>query len=130
MSYARIRLASAYYQPAAVGSTETKALLQVKKGERVLWVHLERLVLAAGSTTSTIEIGDGTDTDGFVAAIDTEAGAAGDMVAGAGALLANSGGKLYTVDDTIDAVYTIGATPGATNPSVRVVAAIAVNSRS
>lgn len=125
MSFQNIRRIEGIYEPAAVGSTETVALFQVKRGDRVLALHVERQILAAASTTSTIEIGDGTDVDGFVAAIDTESGAVGGLVEGAGAFMANSGGKLYTADDTVDAVYTIGATPGAVKPRIKYTALVA-----
>jgi hypothetical protein len=107
------------FQPAAVGTTETTQLFAVKKGERVIHASFEWLISAAGSTDSTMELGDGSDTDGFVAATDTEQ-TAGDLTNGAGAYFATSGGKLYNVDDTVDIKYTNNGTPGATNPKVRV----------
>lgn len=107
------------FQPAAVATDETKALFPIKKGERVLWASAQKLTLAAAATDTTITLGDGDDPDGFIAAIDTEDGAVGDLINGAGAYLATSGGKLYTADDTIDAVYDNGTTVGAVNPKVR-----------
>ena len=98
--------------------TETKALFSVQRGHRVLWASVEKNTLAAASTTSTMTLGDGADVDGYVAAeLDLETGAVGDLVAGDGAYLDASGGKLYTVADTVDVVYTAG-TPGAVTPRV------------
>jgi hypothetical protein len=121
--YANITYRTKVWSPAAVGSTETAAIIPVKKGERVLWASAVVLTAAAASTDTTVELGDGTDTDGFIAAIDLEANAAGTYVNGAGALLASSGGKLYTADDTIDAKYA-GTTFGATTPKLRFTVAI------
>jgi hypothetical protein len=106
-----------YYTPAAVGSGETVALLTVQPGDRVVAASVRMKIAAAASTTSTISIGDGTSVQGYVANIDTETTAANTLVDGQGALF-NQGGKLYTVADTIDAVYTTGATPGAVNPAL------------
>jgi hypothetical protein len=103
------------FQPAAVGSNETKALFTVKKGQRVIAASYRCEIAAAASTDTTMTLGDGTDTDGFIAAIDLEAASAGGLGNGAGALLATDGGKLYTADDTVDVVYS-GTTYGATNP--------------
>ena len=108
------------FQPAAVGTSEAKGLIPVKKGDVVLNVHIRRLTLAAGSTTSTISVGDGGDVDRFVAVTDTESGSVDDVVGGVTAAFPYE----YTADDNIDADYIIGATPGATNPKVRVVAYI------
>jgi hypothetical protein len=106
-----------YYAPAAVGTGETAALLTVQPGERVICASVRMKIAAAASTTSTISIGDGTSVQGYVANIDTETTAAGTLVDGQGALF-NQGSHLYTVADTIDATYTTGATPGATNPAL------------
>lgn len=125
MAYTNIRTIRKRFVPAAVGTGETTALFSVAAGERVLWCSVRKEVLAATTTDSTITIGDGDDADGYVAAIDTEAGAVGDLIDGGGAYLAESGGKLYTAEDTVDAVYAEGTTPGATAPQVNVLVAIA-----
>jgi hypothetical protein len=107
------------FQPAAVGSNETKALFSVKKGERVLWATALPEIKAAASTDTSMTLGDGDDADGLITAIDLETMTAGTPIShtNAGAYLAYSGGKIYTADDTIDVVYA-GTTYGATNPSV------------
>ncbi len=108
------------YSPAAVGAGETTAILNVKKGWRVLSCHTLPLVAAAAGTDTTITVGDGVDPDGFQTAIDLEAMTPGTPIdGGAAAYFASAGGKLYTVDDTIDAVYA-GATFGATLPKVAI----------
>lgn len=141
MSFVQIRKLEGYFQPADKGSTETKALFAVKAGERLvaLWIQ----VMIAGETgvaTSTIEIGDGTDPDGYLdaanlpnitgltsgyASTDAATYPAGTIIDGNGQFIighTTSGygftGKLYTVDDTVDAVYT-HATEGATNPKIK-----------
>lgn len=124
VAQANIRILSKTFQPAAVGAGETTPLFQIKKGERVLWASAIALTAAAASTDTTFTLGDGVDPDGYIAAVDLEATTAGTHVAGAGALLANSGGKYYTGDDTVDAVYA-GTTFGATNPKMRFTIAVA-----
>jgi hypothetical protein len=123
MANQTIRTVSRIFQPALVGTAETKELLRVAAGERVLWVSVMPMIAAAAASNTTIEVGDGSDTDGFVAAIDTETMVAGTLIGGAGALLAASGGKLYTATDTVDAKYVV-TTAGATNPKVVVTIAV------
>lgn len=118
--YQNIRKHEVIYQPAAVGSAETVTIKSLKKGDRLLAVHMIKQVLAAGSTTSTISAGITGTLAGFIAATDTETGAAGDLVNGTGALLI-PGGYLATADIDLKADYIIGATPGATNPRVKFV---------
>lgn len=114
-----IRRYRVLYQPAAVGSAETKAIMTVKAGWRVIHVSVRPVTPAAAGTNTTIEIGDGTDTDGYVAAIDTETMVGTTLIDGQGALFAQ-GAKLYVADDTIDAKYVNGGTPGAVNPAILV----------
>lgn len=119
-NFLRIHQRVVDWSPADVGSAETTALFSIKAGTRVIGASAELLTAAAASTTSTQELGDGTDTDGFVtsANLDMETATVGQVAQGTGALLLASLGKLYTVDDTVDVKYVIG-TPGATNPRVR-----------
>lgn len=119
MSFQNIRRYEGTFQPAAVNADETKAILNVKKGDRVIAVQCQKLILAASSTNSSFDIGDGDDPNGYVASLDPEAGSVGDLVDGAGALFGSNLGKLYTADDTVDIVYTDNTTPGATNPKIR-----------
>jgi hypothetical protein len=118
--YQKIDTVRKTWTPAAVATPETTALFNVKKGDRVLWAEADLLTAAAASTDCTQELGDGTDTDGFVTAanLDLETGTVGTTVQGTGALLIASGGKLYTVADTIDVKYTTPTTPGAVAPVV------------
>lgn len=115
--YQNIRKQVIIWQPAAVGSGGTISLLQVKKGDILLRAISEKQILSAG-TTSIVDVGDTGDPDGIIAALDLDAGAVGDLASGAGAYVTASG-KLFTANGTIDAVYTPGATPGATNPRVK-----------
>ena len=127
MSFYRIRPVTKIFEPAAVGSSETTALFTVKAGQRVLWATVKPIRAAAGSTNSTIEIGDDGDTDRFVKATtdyDPEASAVGTLISGTGAGLANSGGYLYTADNTVDVVYTASGASGAL-PKLKVTLMIA-----
>lgn len=118
MPAANVQTRSVDFQPTAVGTGQTKSLFSVAKGTRVWAASAQMLIPAAASTDSTMVLGDTAATNGFIAAIDLEATAAGTVVAGAGAHLAASGGKLYTAAGTVDVVYA-GTTWGATNPKVR-----------
>lgn len=116
--FRQVEIREKVYQPAAVGSGETTAVIAVNPGERVVFASAKPLTAAAASSETTICLGDGTNDDGFIAAYDTEASAVGTLIdGGTAAYFANSGGKLYTEADTIDAKYTV-VTPGATNPKV------------
>lgn len=117
--FRRIEYRYKTFQPAAVGSDETKALFSIKKGERVLWASYRPEIAAASSTDTTMILGHGDDTNGLIEAIDLEAMTPGAIVQGAltATLLLTSGGVLFAADDTIDVVYA-GSTYGATNPKV------------
>lgn len=122
MTDAEVRVLKDTFSPTAAGVAQTTALFTVHKGERVVWASARKDTLAAGSTTSTLSLGDGADVDGYIAVTDTETGSVGTLVPGEGAYLATSGGKLYLADDTIDIDYIPGATPGVVAPkwSIRV----------
>jgi hypothetical protein len=109
------------FQPAAVGSAETTARYAVAKGQRVLAASVKGITAAASSTTSTIQVGDGDDPDGFVTTSDYDLeNAAATIRAGTGAYVDSTAtGRLYTAADTVDVTYTPG-TPGATNPKIAV----------
>lgn len=115
--YRRIEMRYATFQPAAVGDAETKALFTMRPGERVIFSSARMEIAAAASSESTVSLGDGSGTASLIGAIDTEANAAGTIINGQGAYLNQSGGKLYTAADTVDAVYAV-VTPGATNPKI------------
>jgi hypothetical protein len=127
MAHSHIRLISKVFAPAAVGTSETTALFSMRAGQRVHWATVVPLRAAAASTSSTITIGDAAGgVDGYVIATtdyDPEASAVGTLIQGTGTLFAQSGGKLYTADDTVDAVYTANAATGAI-PKIRVILAI------
>lgn len=116
------------YQPADVAVTETAPIMAVRPGDRILGVMVTPLINSAGTTSSTFELGDGNDVDGFVtsATIDLEAATVGTWIDGIGAYLLETtaskskAGFLYTAADTIDVVYT-ATTPGTTNPRVKIV---------
>ncbi len=113
--FRRIQLRYAQFQPAAVGVTETKALFTVRAGERVLFASARIDIAAAASTQTTYTLGDSDGVASYIGSIDTETNVAGTIIDGNGAYLAESGGKLYAADDTVDVVYTV-TTAGAVNP--------------
>jgi hypothetical protein len=121
------RRSERYFSPAAVGSNETTPLFPVNKGERVVWASHNPFVNAAAATASTMTLGDGSDVDGFISTtdLDLETSVVGTPIGGTGAYLANSGGKLYGADDTVDVVYTASGTPGAVVPRVLFVIIVA-----
>ena len=141
MSFQQIRRLEGYFQPAAVGSNETTPIFAVKPGERVMALWIQVMIAGeSGVATSTIEIGDGTNVDGYLdnadlpnitgmsepyATTDAATYPAGTILDGNGEFLighSTSGygflGKLYTVADTVDVVYTAN-TSGAVNPKIK-----------
>lgn len=111
-----INVFSGEYAPAAVGTAEVIPTLSLREGDIVLYAYLQKLVLAAASTTTTVSLGDGGSVARFVAATDTETGAIGDIVTG---VVANFPFQ-YTVDDRVDIDYAAITTPGTVNPRWRV----------
>lgn len=120
MSEQRIRVRSKTWTAVSATADETTALFNVKKGERVLWASAIPLVSTTAASVGTVALGDGTSTAGYLAAFTPTQAAnpVGTAVSTQGALLASSGGKLYTVDDTVDVLwdYTSG---GSAIPSVK-----------
>ena len=90
-------------QLATVGPT-TFPMFPVYAGWRVLCADINITELfTAGAPT--IEVGDGTNVDGFIEAADITIGTAG-IYQGIAAFHTDQLGKLYTTDDTVDLVYT------------------------
>lgn len=117
-----LRTVEVRFTPADRTQAETTALWQVEAGERVLFVSVKKLILGSASSTGTLDVGDGDDADGYAAGIALGSGTAGDLADGRGtyAQLEAAKGKLYNATDTVDAVYTPGATPGTVTPVVAV----------
>lgn len=80
-----------------VAGTDGVTVMNVYEGEFVHNIAVE--VVTGEGATATVNIGDGTDPDGFHAVTDIETAAA--AVVGGGAYAAAIG-KLYAADDTID----------------------------
>lgn len=109
MATAQIRTRTKLWSPSTGATTTvTDAVFQVKRGERVLWASFNILVCASVGAVGTVSLGDGTSTQGFIANFTPTAASAGlnTPTAGSGALFNPSGGKLYSTDDTVDAVFT------------------------
>lgn len=115
MPYQNREVRRGSWTPVAVGSAETKTLMTLKKGWRVVSGSVRCRVPAAGATTSTVSLGVTGTVTGILAATDTEQ-AVGALVNGQGALLNQANGYLATADISVVLDYVIGATPGATVP--------------
>lgn|SRR5574337_915494 len=95
-------------------ASDVLKLVNVKAGWFIQQVAIQMVTPSTG-TALTANIGDGDNTSGFDAAMSLK-GAAGTVTQGAPGTDAflTAGGKLYTVDDTIDAVFaTVTAPAGA-----------------
>ncbi len=79
------------------GAGATTAIFTVQKGDRVVSLIARVDVAEVGSTT--VEVGDGDDVDGYM--IDTALTATG-MQQGDGAYFSGQCGKAYAAQDTID----------------------------
>lgn len=125
MATAQIRYKSKLWAPASATGTETAALFNIKKGERVLWASCLPEVSASVGSVGTVSLGDGTSVQGFVANFTPTQAAnpIGTLLPGAGALLNQSGGKLYTVDDTVDVTFTY-TSGGVIVPVIRFIIAV------
>ena len=111
------------FTPAAIGGNEARVLRYMEKGERLLWASAKIVTRSqAGVATSTFQLGDGDDDDDYIGAFNTDQ-AAGTIVAGAGAFLATSGGKLYTAQRQLPVTF-YANTPGNVLPVVRIRVAI------
>ena len=108
------------WEPSAIGTGETAELFAVAAGELVLFALIRMNRAAGAGTNSDIEIGDGTDPDGYfaTAAYDPEAATMHESLAARGAFM--QGGRYYTEADTIDLVYAPDTTPGPVKPLVHV----------
>jgi hypothetical protein len=105
------------FEVTTLASTAVNPLINVYLGDTVLWAWARKMTLSASSTDGTIALGDGGDVDRFVNEIDTETGSVGDIIQG---VIPSTSGMpyTYTADDTIDAGYTNGGTPGSIKPVI------------
>ncbi len=113
---AKMWMARKNWTPATIGSNETTPLFQLPSGSRVRSLSARYLTNAGAATGSSFVVGDGTATNGFITVSDTEVDT---FLDAGGTFMANAGGKLYTVADTVDIVYTASGTPGAVKPVVQ-----------
>ena len=101
------------FKPGAYITTETRAIMGVKRGTFVAGVFA-RLGEAFNGTTPTISVGDVAGAvDGFMLTTNITYATPG-LYAGYGSYFSAANGHLYTADDTIDLVYTYntGTTTG------------------
>ena len=99
----------------ALAAADVVELISIPAGTHVLNVYVEVL---EGEAAQTLNVGDGADPDGYVAAADVAT--TGARVLGAGAIV----GKLYSAADTID--LAVPSTKAYASLKVRVVAMVAV----
>jgi hypothetical protein len=120
MPYQVIQPRSAIFTPVSATTDETAQLFGVSKGTRVIWASARVQAVASVGQVGTVSLGDGTAVAGYIGAFTPTLAAnpVGTLIPGVGALLANSGGTLYIVDDTVDVTfdYTSG---GVLFPKVR-----------
>jgi hypothetical protein len=106
MPNAVLEVVEVSFYPTAAQEIDTNATIlrqvAVKAGDSVLAV--EGRLLGNWHASATMSVGDGSDDDGFMTT--AEHGVTAGIVQGGGAYLAKSGGKCYTVADTIDFKYT------------------------
>lgn len=119
---AKVTVGYASTNDVAVTAQTTYPIFNVKAGMLVLNVLAN--VNTAFTTSVTLNIGDGTDTDGFLATakIAPQSAVTSGILKTTSVATAEAfaGGRLYTADDTIDVVVA-GATPVAGQMDVYVV---------
>jgi hypothetical protein len=112
MGYAATRMVHINWSPAVATTSETTAVFSVRPGDRILWCSAMPMISASVGAVGTVSLGDGNGVASLIGVFTPTQAASplGTLIGGAGAYLANSGGKLYTVADTIDVdfIYTSG----------------------
>lgn len=110
------------FTPVARATTETKNLMAVKKGMRIVAVAQENKIATSTANTLSLRVSSagGGASAGLQAAMDLSTTAVAAIVAGVGADLATSGGFLVTADGTLDAVYTAVGGGGSIDAIVRI----------
>jgi hypothetical protein len=97
------------YVPANYNANEIVTVIAVGVGDLVTGAF-GQVRTAYDGTTPLIEVGDGSDRNGYVTSTNADVGNTG-LKVGTGAYLASApGAQLYTAADTVDINYTIGAT--------------------
>lgn len=94
-------------------SIASGVMFNVPEGVVVTDAHVNVSTVVAGTTA--IEVGDGTDADGYVTSANVTLGTVG-LYVGSGALL---NAKIYTAGDTIDLAATGASSAGAFEVVVR-----------
>ena len=99
------------FKPGAYVTTETRAIMGVKRGTHVRAV-IVRIGETFNGTTPTISVGDGDGLEGY--ATQDDLGTAAGLKAGNGLFFSAANGKIYTGDDTVDLryIYNTGTTEG------------------
>lgn len=117
-----LRTRSFTFVPVSRAATETKNLMAVKKGMRIVAVAMENKILTSTADTLSLRVASagGGASAGLQAAMDLSTTAVAAIVGGVGADLATSGGFLVTADSTLDAVYTAVGGGGTIDANVRI----------
>lgn len=126
MAFARITRRIFTWTPVAADTTETISIATGLRGYRLTAGHIQCIQAPSASITGAIKIGDSTDDDGFLtAAVATITKALGVEVDFNGALLANSGGRLFldatAANSNISLVYTATGDAVGAKPIFRVI---------
>lgn len=109
MSFVNIRQRTwTNYVPANYNANEIVTVITVGVGDLVTGAF-GNIRVAYDGTTPLIEVGDGSDKNGYVTSGNADCGNTG-LKCGTGAYLVTVAGQLYTSADTVDINYTIGAT--------------------
>lgn len=108
----------------AASNADVYQVLPVIKGVHVLNVSTKVITPNNAGTASAVDVGDGTDPNGFDNQVDMKA-TAGTLSMGLGGTDAyiTTGGKMYTEADTIDLVFAVTGTNTAGSVEVRALCA-------
>lgn len=110
LDFAAITTARAAAGLTALAATDVLEVVKIPANTLVLSVALN--VTTAEGGTLTIDVGDGSDPDGYLDGVNANTAAAYTTNAAAGTPTGYAGGKYYTAEDTID-VTTVNAADAA-----------------
>lgn len=107
LDFAAIALLRTAAGQTAFAAADILQLFSVPAGTWVPATFIE--ILTVEGETATVDLGDGTDTDGFINDFDANAVAWGSSLITTAFSLATAGGKVYSAADTIDLLLNTAA---------------------
>jgi hypothetical protein len=114
LDFAAIAAARAAAGATALAAADVLEVLPIPAKSLVMHVGVD--VLTAGTAGLTLDVGDGTDADGYLDGVSGAAvgsfGSVATVAGDPGALVGLSAGKYYSAADTVDLVL-VGQAPGA-----------------